>query len=137
MSWFSSDCYGNSTNLFFFQAEDGIRDLIVTGVQTCALPISSAQGEQAAQRTLLLLLLGLHGLIRAAVEESGIPPRLGERLRALPGRGRDRGDGGGEGDGEHGHGGRTAPLPVRARCNLRAWLAHRSPPWTGRGAAAG
>src|SRR2546428_1033935 len=27
---------------FFFQAEDGIRDLIVTGVQTCALPISSA-----------------------------------------------------------------------------------------------
>src|SRR2546428_9714000 len=26
--------------IFFFQAEDGIRDLIVTGVQTCALPIS-------------------------------------------------------------------------------------------------
>src|SRR2546430_7610297 len=25
--------------LFFFQAEDGIRDLTVTGVQTCALPI--------------------------------------------------------------------------------------------------
>src|SRR5204863_1867409 len=25
--------------LFFFQAEDGIRDLYVTGVQTCALPI--------------------------------------------------------------------------------------------------
>src|SRR2546430_7505161 len=30
----SSDVY------FFFQAEDGIRDLTVTGVQTCALPIS-------------------------------------------------------------------------------------------------
>src|SRR2546430_9837314 len=28
--------------LFFFQAEDGIRDLTVTGVQTCALPISTA-----------------------------------------------------------------------------------------------
>src|SRR5690606_40488162 len=27
--------------LFFFQAEDGIRDFHVTGVQTCALPISS------------------------------------------------------------------------------------------------
>src|SRR5206468_6023373 len=27
---------------FFFQAEDGIRDLIVTGVQTCALPIFEA-----------------------------------------------------------------------------------------------
>src|SRR5256886_11539021 len=26
--------------VFFFQAEDGIRDLTVTGVQTCALPIS-------------------------------------------------------------------------------------------------
>src|SRR5437773_5113739 len=28
-------------NFFFFQAEDGIRDRDVTGVQTCALPISS------------------------------------------------------------------------------------------------
>src|SRR5216683_1809469 len=28
---------------FFVQAEDGIRDLIVTGVQTCALPISATQ----------------------------------------------------------------------------------------------
>src|SRR5690606_41119612 len=27
---------------FFFQAEDGIRDFHVTGVQTCALPISAA-----------------------------------------------------------------------------------------------
>src|SRR5688572_32046515 len=30
------------TLFFFFQAEDGIRDLTVTGVQTCALPISRA-----------------------------------------------------------------------------------------------
>src|SRR5256886_11489665 len=29
----------------FFQAEDGIRDLTVTGVQTCALPISSGSIE--------------------------------------------------------------------------------------------
>src|SRR5437764_9328995 len=29
-------------NYFFFQAEDGIRDTSVTGVQTCALPISGA-----------------------------------------------------------------------------------------------
>src|SRR5690349_18429660 len=28
-----------SATAFFFQAEDGIRDLYVTGVQTCALPI--------------------------------------------------------------------------------------------------
>src|SRR2546430_4049021 len=30
---------------FFFQAEDGIRDLTVTGVQTCALPISFGKGS--------------------------------------------------------------------------------------------
>src|SRR2546429_5311539 len=29
--------------IFFFQAEDGIRDVAVTGVQTCALPISKAE----------------------------------------------------------------------------------------------
>src|SRR6266702_6239401 len=36
--------YGQAANdvwFFFFQAEDGIRDGHVTGVQTCALPISS------------------------------------------------------------------------------------------------
>src|SRR5256885_10779679 len=32
---------------FFFQAEDGIRDYKVTGVQTCALPILSAQDYDA------------------------------------------------------------------------------------------
>src|SRR2546428_3990618 len=40
---------------FFFQAEDGIRDLIVTGVQTCALPDSFwphsiAPGKVEAER---------------------------------------------------------------------------------------
>src|SRR2546429_6998997 len=39
---------------FFFQAEDGIRDVAVTGVQTCALPISfkaraEVLGEQYSQ----------------------------------------------------------------------------------------
>src|SRR5256884_1036285 len=29
------------SSCFFFQAEDGIRDVAVTGVQTCALPVSS------------------------------------------------------------------------------------------------
>src|SRR5690349_23553697 len=44
--------------IFFFQAEDGIRDLYVTGVQTCALPIlsrsllldHSARGELTESR---------------------------------------------------------------------------------------
>src|SRR5204862_5882756 len=35
---------------FFFQAEDGIRDLYVTGVQTCALPISP--GRSLGDRSL-------------------------------------------------------------------------------------
>src|SRR3712207_6977485 len=46
-------------NIFFFQAEDGIRDIGVTGVQTCALPIYSlrtqwrrkADGGSLAERT--------------------------------------------------------------------------------------
>src|SRR5687768_18378784 len=43
-------------NCFFFQAEDGIRDVAVTGVQTCALPISglgaaeSGRGRSASGR---------------------------------------------------------------------------------------
>src|SRR5256886_16584658 len=39
---------------FFFQAEDGIRDLTVTGVQTCALPILKLiydRGEDMAATT--------------------------------------------------------------------------------------
>src|SRR3712207_8016649 len=33
--------------VFFFQAEDGIRDIGVTGVQTCALPISAGWSTRA------------------------------------------------------------------------------------------
>src|SRR5256885_8736632 len=35
---------------FFFQAEDGIRDYMVTGVQTCALPISGPYEQRRRQR---------------------------------------------------------------------------------------
>src|SRR5688572_32061004 len=47
---------------FFFQAEDGIRDLTVTGVQTCALPISERREWQA----FLSLLVGQAGKVPAA-----------------------------------------------------------------------
>src|SRR2546429_1066807 len=40
--------YCSCTPFFFFQAEDGIRDVAVTGVQTCALPISARQGGRRA-----------------------------------------------------------------------------------------
>src|SRR3712207_7448924 len=36
---------------FFFQAEDGIRDIGVTGVQTCALPISSVSTSRLCGET--------------------------------------------------------------------------------------
>src|SRR5205085_3502059 len=36
---------------FFFQAEDGIRDLTVTGVQTCALPILAFAVRRAEPRS--------------------------------------------------------------------------------------
>src|SRR5947207_11554940 len=50
-SWFMYFAVGfvyYSDVFFFFQAEDGIRDHCVTGVQTCALPISSSQSERKA-----------------------------------------------------------------------------------------
>src|ERR1041385_6086214 len=43
---------------FFFQAEDCIRDVAVTGVQTCALPISAWHGAHTGIGTLPLLLFG-------------------------------------------------------------------------------
>src|SRR2546423_3056145 len=43
----------NVVAFFFFQAEDGIRDKLVTGVQTCALPIWSAP------ETIVLLVAGV------------------------------------------------------------------------------
>src|SRR5699024_11514264 len=49
-------CAVSSSMFFFFQAEDGIRDRNVTGVQTCALPISLALGRSilAEGRTVML-----------------------------------------------------------------------------------
>src|SRR2546422_5469816 len=38
---------------FFFQAEDGIRDVAVTGVQTCALPISIAGAAPYRRETVV------------------------------------------------------------------------------------
>src|SRR2546425_10210530 len=40
-------CASSFVCFFFFQAEDGIRDKLVTGVQTCALPISQRFGKKS------------------------------------------------------------------------------------------
>src|SRR2546430_4061060 len=44
--------YAGVRCFFFFQAEDGIRDLTVTGVQTCALPIFAQNGVSKAVYTI-------------------------------------------------------------------------------------
>src|SRR5256886_5490350 len=44
--------------VFFFQAEDGIRDLTVTGVQTCALPIFSECRRKVAEGRRVIAVLG-------------------------------------------------------------------------------
>src|SRR6476661_4428231 len=44
---------------FFFQAEDGIRDSSVTGVQTCALPICDVLAAGLRQRVAAVLRVGV------------------------------------------------------------------------------
>src|SRR5260370_856978 len=45
--------------IFFFKAEDGIRDSSVTGVQTCALPILDGAGTAPSTECWWLIRLGL------------------------------------------------------------------------------
>src|SRR3989441_13327557 len=89
---------------FFFQAEDGIRDKLVTGVQTCALPISGARRRRRRRRDDL------------------------RHLRRLPGRDPPAGDPGTEGR-ERAHGLRELrPLPLLAGIGLIAPPARRASP---------
>src|SRR5256885_9251728 len=53
-------------SLFFFQAEDGIRDYKVTGVQTCALPILCGQGSAK----MLQFLYGTHMFVAIVDDEA-------------------------------------------------------------------
>src|SRR2546430_7077382 len=85
---------------FFFQAEDGIRDLTVTGVQTCALPISDkgldmrkifAPLKRSTKKVILLPGTGTDNLLagRAAGYIAGLQParrseerRVGKECRS-------------------------------------------------------
>src|SRR5256886_10324899 len=55
---------------FFFQAEDGIRDLTVTGVQTCALPILPLEITQREMNG--IYLLALKGRLILGQESDGL-----------------------------------------------------------------
>src|SRR5699024_11558751 len=72
-------------DLFFFQAEDGIRDRNVTGVQTCALPICNGAGDVGA------LAGGLQGgdLVVPHGDHDGRSEerRVGKEWRSRSGRG--------------------------------------------------
>src|SRR5689334_23783042 len=61
MCWVSAGC-----PCFFFQAEDGIRDGTVTGVQTCALPILGIDGATAAAERLQPYVAGGGGALLPA-----------------------------------------------------------------------
>src|SRR5699024_11809069 len=87
-------------SVFFFQAEDGIRDRNVTGVQTCALPISPLGEHPAGQ-------LGPHGEGKA-LDAAPHPPQVQKPapLRRRLDRGRR---------------GRGAQIG-RASCRERVWI---------------
>src|SRR5712675_845876 len=59
----------------FFQAEDGIRDVAVTGVQTCALPISAARNGRRAAIVTRVGDDGFGRFCREAVAAFGIDDR--------------------------------------------------------------
>src|SRR5690554_890456 len=63
---------------FFFQAEDGIRDADVTGVQTCALPISATNGS-AMVGAFQLRQLGEGKIPWSAMQNESV--RKGDMLR--------------------------------------------------------
>src|SRR6266496_5559222 len=63
---------------FFFQAEDGIRDLYVTGVQTCALPICDEASEN-----IRILTEGLLALESFAPEAAGWREQIDTIFRAM------------------------------------------------------
>src|SRR5256885_6205093 len=68
--------------MFFFQAEDGIRDYKVTGVQTCALPIFGRQetvhltiqrGITTHDRRHILIVIMLHPSTTIAINGQNSP----------------------------------------------------------------
>src|SRR5882762_11014895 len=73
---------------FFFQAEDGIRDSSVTGVQTCALPISPPRCRSPAARAARASRADFPGACARAGPGPPRPPLAAPRTRVRDARGR-------------------------------------------------
>src|SRR5690606_41008280 len=83
---------------FFFQAEDGIRDFHVTGVQTCALPIFSVEVEENAKFNAKLLKAWTGGdeITAAAKYEAEVSFRPAGKIGRASCRERGQGEEGAE-----------------------------------------
>src|SRR5438445_10181480 len=82
--------------VFFFQAEDGIRDIGVTGVQTCALPISKSATFGASSLVKPASFASFSSapadgvsptssasfLTRSQFDSTSMPPQLASRISA-------------------------------------------------------
>src|SRR3712207_8639670 len=74
---------------FFFQAEDGIRDIGVTGVQTCALPISGQRARipetiaqiRSSRARSSCIVTPANSATTSAVRSSAVGPRRSEERR--------------------------------------------------------
>src|SRR3989449_5155380 len=80
-------------SVFFFQAEDGIRDVAVTGVQTCALPIFPRGLVMLAALVALLAVLLASRRRGARDARAALPTFYARALRTLARRGLRPGDG--------------------------------------------
>src|SRR5438874_9809995 len=82
---------------FFFQAEDGIRYLYVTGVQTCALPIFGSELPRlhpvvlpiAPGDTLIFATDGIREGFAEGLPPEAAPQQLADQILARHGKGTD------------------------------------------------
>src|SRR2546429_1796202 len=96
-----------SISKFFLQAEDGIQDVAVTGVQTCALPISLGVASSVAVR--LSAPFRVKTGTSKDQQAGGIPPSTRARAAARNDRSRESGA--------------TAPrVFARYQAQYRTWL---------------
>src|SRR5256885_10600503 len=87
--------YSRLRCLFFFQAEDGIRDYKVTGVQTCALPIFPPSRRGDEREMVEVVAPDVIEPVAGVIERTNDPRILRFRLggdddRAVTGRSEER-----------------------------------------------